>query len=119
MNKNLFAVVALVLGINSLMHAQKNCPQVQPVTLEAINSPKVEVDEQEHPYGGTFQIICSKEAGKKEVFTTELLTTIENNRLDNEEKILVLSPVTKIRILSKKQISSPDFHPIAKLYSFE
>jgi hypothetical protein len=120
MNKNLLLVIGLMLAFNSFVVAQKNCPKptVYP-TVTAINSPKAEVDDQEHPYGGTFQIICDKNARKKEIFTTDLLKLVEDNRLENEEKILVLSPITKIRILSKKQISSPDFHPIEKLYSFE
>jgi hypothetical protein len=120
MNKNLLVVIGLMLAFNSFLIAQKNCPKppVYP-TVEAINAPKTEIDEQDHPYGGTFQIICDKNAGKKEIFTTDLLKLVEENRLENEEKTIVLSSITKIRILSKKQISAPDFHPIEKLYSFE
>jgi hypothetical protein len=120
MNKNLLVVIGLILAFNSFVIAQKNCPKppVYP-TVEAINVPKTDIDNQENPYGGTFQIICDKNAGKKEIFTTDLLKLVEDNRLETEEKVLVLSPITKIRILSKKQISAADFHPIEKLYSFE
>jgi hypothetical protein len=120
MNKNLLMVLGLMLALNSFMKAQKNCPKpVVYQTAEAINVAKVEVDDQEHPYSGTFQIVCSKETIKREVFTSDLLKLVEENRLENEENILVLSPISKVRILSKRQISSPDFHPIEKLYSFE
>lgn len=118
MIKNSLLIIGLILACNSFVLAQKNCAQTT-VTAVAINSTKTQIDEQDHPYGGTFQIIASKAAGKKEVFTTDLLTFVENNRLENEENILVLSPITKLRILSKKQISSANFHPIEKLYSFE
>ena len=79
-----------------------------------------EAEEDEHPYGGTFQLISSKELTSKELFTSDyLLPLVEKNRLENEEKIIQLSPNTKLRILSKKQIASADFKPFKKLYSFE
>jgi hypothetical protein len=119
MNKKSFLILGFMLALNSFASAQKGLA-VTPAPVKAINMNKASVgDDQEHPYGGTFQIICSKEAGKQEVFTTDLLKLVEENRLENEEKILVLSPVTKVRILSKQQISAPGFQPIQKLYSFE
>jgi hypothetical protein len=119
MNKRSFLILGLMLALNSFASAQKRYSRT-PDPVPALNTNKASVsDDQDHPYGGTFQIICSKEAGKKEVFTTDLLKLIEDNRLESEEKILVLSPITKIRILSKQQISAPGFQPIEKLYSFE
>jgi hypothetical protein len=118
MNKRLFLIFSLMMALNSFAIAQKECARV-PVTATALpKSTNPAMDEQEHPYGGTFQLICSKDA-KKEIFTTELLKLVEKNRLEDTENILVLSPVTRVRILSKKQIAASDFQPIQKLYSFE
>lgn len=78
-----------------------------------------QIEENDHPYGGTFQIICSLEGGVKEIFTTDLLDLIEQKRLEDKEEILVLSKNTKVRILSKSYILSPSFQPIKNLYSFE
>jgi hypothetical protein len=123
MNKKLALAIGLFAGLSSFVNAQtKNCPRPAaqaPVTVTALNQTTVQIDDQDHPYGGTFQIICDKHAGNKEVFTTEILQVIEANRKENEETILVMSSVTKIRILSKKQITAPGFQPIQKLYSFE
>lgn len=79
----------------------------------------IDLGENDHPFGGTFQFIISKDAKSKEIFTTEILSFIEENRLENEEKILVLSPNTKVRILSKNQISDSNFKPLTNLYSIE
>lgn len=119
MNKKLLFILGFIFAFNSFLAAQKNIVKPAPVTMTAIKAAPEQIDDQEHPYGGTFQIICDKKARKKEVFSTDLLKQIEESRLENEEKILVLSPVTKIRILSRQQISAPNFQPIEKLYSFE
>ncbi|HEX8517051.1 MAG TPA: hypothetical protein VF868_12705 [Bacteroidia bacterium] len=119
MNKRSLFILGFLITLNVVVFAQKDQAR-KPVTMTALNSPKsIVVDDQDHPYGGTFQIICSKESGKQEVFTTDLLKLVEANRQDNEEARLVVSPVTTIRILSRKQISAADFRPIEKLYSFE
>lgn len=74
--------------------------------------------ENEHPYGGTFQFISDRNH-PREIFTTDILKLIEEKRKDNDEVILTLSKYTKVKILSRKEISSPGFAPITTLYSFE
>lgn len=120
MNKRFLLVVGLMMALSSFMQAQKECNRIPQEVVVVTTSPtSVQSDDQDHPYGGTFQIICDKNAGKKEVFTTDLLKIVEDNRLENKENIVVLSPVTRLRILSKEQIASQKFQPIEKLYSFE
>lgn len=125
--KILFLTGILITGYSEMgaqTKAAKYCKA--PVTMTAVkpvlNSQNeinyTETPENEHPYGGTFQFISNK-MNKKEMFTTEILKLIEEKRLLDQEQILVLSPDTKVRILSKKQISDPNFQPIKYLYLFE
>ena len=93
----------------------KNCT----VTIASKESAEIEIGENTHPYGGTFQFIISKNAKSKEIFTTDILKIIEDNRTESEEKIIILSPNTKVWILSKNQINNPDFIPLINLYSIE
>lgn len=72
----------------------------------------------DHPHGGTFQLI-QKKGTAKEGITTETLKMIEEKRSEDKEQILVLSESLKVRIPSKRQIASPSFRPYTELYSFE
>lgn len=62
---------------------------------------------------GTYQFIKTvipKVA--EDVFTTDILFTIENNRDENNEKILVIGSHTEVRILSRKMINTVGFVPL-------
>lgn len=62
---------------------------------------------------GTYQLIQTViPKVSDEVFTTDLLFTIESNRDDSEEKILVIGQYTKVRILSRAVINAPGFVPL-------
>lgn len=69
------------------------------------------------PFNGTYRFIFTK--GIKQVFSDEIFKTIEQNRKEEEEVTVTLSPYCKLNILSKKQISQPGFVPFSKSYIFE
>lgn len=57
---------------------------------------------------GTYEII--RENYKvQEVFTTEMLKTIEAKRLEHQDVVYKYSDYTTIRIYSRSKINSPDF----------
>lgn len=121
--KKSFFLTASIMLFSVLGNAQQtkictSAVQTPVVGLTPVQ-PAIDLGVNDHPYGGTFQIIISKGADHKEIFTKEILSVIEEKRLQDEEVVIVISPLTKIRILSKKQISSPSFQPIKDLYSFE
>lgn len=99
--------------------ASANSPSV--VTAKAMTHTITEADlgENSNSYGGTFQFVISGNAKAVEIFTDEVLKLIEENRLMDKENIISLSPNTKVRILSKDHVSSPDFKPFDKLYIIE
>jgi hypothetical protein len=121
--KKALILCMLVLGCVYLSSAQKflsNQGNDKPTLTDLSRShSQIELGENSHPFGGTFQFIISKNAKTKEIFTDEILRVVEENRLDNEEKTLVLSPNTKVWILSKTQINDPKFVPLTNLYSIE
>ena len=49
----------------------------------------------------------------QEVFSTELLTLIENERLDNSTAIVKVGDYTWVRILSTSAINDPAFTPLS------
>ncbi|OFY86923.1 MAG: hypothetical protein A3F72_00790 [Bacteroidetes bacterium RIFCSPLOWO2_12_FULL_35_15] len=128
LKKLLFSIGVLIIAnfeINAQNKAVKFCKSnsvamtaIKPAPVSQIASNTTETQENEHPYGGTFEFIAKKNS-PKEVFTTDILKLIEEKRLDDQEQIIVLSPTTKLRILSKKQISSPGFQPFKYLYLYE
>lgn len=99
---------------------RSNCTQLEVVTAlpKAESNVAFVEDNQEHPFGGTFQLI-QKKGQRQEIFTTDLLDFIEKNRSETEEKTVAISSHTKVRIPSKRQIGSKDFKPFANLYSYE
>jgi hypothetical protein len=117
------SLVLLFLGLSTLVNAQEDCQRCPKPTLTPVEQTKVselQSGENDHPYGGTFQLICSKTLLAKENFTTDyLLPLVEEKRREDEEVTIELTPNTKLRILSKKQISAPGFQPIKNLYAFE
>lgn len=124
MIKNLLLLSGFFIVAQCNLFAQKQCtPAVTAIYAgETLNQSEKEANSsvsefEPHPYGGTFQIITKK--GTNEVFTTDLIKLIEAKRLENKQEVIVLSAYTKVKILSKKQISSPHFEPIKYLYSFE
>lgn len=68
-------------------------------------------------YNGTYRFIFTK--GIKQAFTDDIINTIELSRKDDEDVIVVLSPYTKLQILSRKKIASEGFVPFNKSYVFE
>ncbi len=60
---------------------------------------------------GTYQLIQNKKSG--DVFTTDLLHFIEENRHDTREMIISLTEHTQVRILSKERINSLSFIPLS------
>ncbi len=98
--------------------ASANSPSI--VTAKAVIHTITEADlgENTNSYG-TFQFIISKNAPAMELFTDNVIKLIEENRLQDKENIISLSSNTRVRILSKDQISSPDFEPFDKLYTIE
>ena len=80
---------------------------------------EIDLGENSHPYGGTFQFFILKGAVKKEIFTTDILEFIESKREKNEDVMIPLSQNTKVLILSKNKISDPDFKALTNLYKLE
>lgn len=128
MRARIFLCMAFLLCVAfTTVKAQqvKTCASDTPPTVTAIARPSGELQqavtvlpENDHPYGGTFQFIIKK-GQAQELFTTDVLLLIEEKREENREVMLTLSENTKVRILSKRDISSAGFEPIKNLYSFE
>jgi hypothetical protein len=126
-NKFTLPVLFLACGIASGASAQtkscSNSKEESHLTVTALPKTKAPVgqmqaiSENEHPYGGTFQFI-SREGQPQEIFTSDVLKLIEEKREEDKEVVIVLSENTRVRILSRKTISSPNFEPIKNLYSF-
>lgn len=124
---NKLVVIAILLFVTSkTVNAQSGSIVQEPKTKVCVTYPTATAVEKEvndenleaHPYGGTFQFI-SKKGKAKEIFTTDILKFVEDNRAENEEKIIALTANTKVRILSRKQLSDKQFKPFEFLYSFE
>lgn len=119
----IFILLFIITGIVNNVIAQKECSKTMSnhSSVLTINKKTSQLDlgENDNPYGGTFQFIISENADHLEVFTDNILTLIEENRLENDENIVVLSPYTRVRILSRNQINKPGFQPLTKLYIIE
>ena len=61
---------------------------------------------------GTFQLY-STNIKSSQVFTTELFTTIEQNRAQNEDVMLQIGEHNWVKILSFNTISDPNFIPLS------
>ncbi|HNS12702.1 MAG TPA: hypothetical protein PKM97_08830 [Bacteroidia bacterium] len=63
---------------------------------------------------GTYQfIVTPSEAG--DPFTNDYLVMIENYRDQNEERVLALTQLTKVRIPSRADIEKPDYKPLTEI----
>ncbi|MFT6923224.1 MAG: hypothetical protein ACJA1C_002234 [Crocinitomicaceae bacterium] len=61
---------------------------------------------------GTYQLMTSNPKAQ-EVFSSELLILIENERLNNSVAIVKIGDFTWVRILSLATISDPNFTPLS------
>ena len=62
---------------------------------------------------GTFQIIKIGVKSATELFTDDLLFFIETKRDDSKEVVEFIGKNTKVRILSRKDITDPAFVPLS------
>lgn len=117
-----FVLLFLLVNVVYFANAQKECSKSMnnPITVKSNEKSATLLDfgENYNQYG-SFQFLVSKNSKNVEIFTDNILTVIEENRLENEENIITLSPNTRVRILSKKQLIQSDFHPFTKLYTIE
>ena len=60
---------------------------------------------------GTYQLMTTN-IKVQEVFTTDLLTTIEENRKEKETNIIKVGKYTWVKILSRETIQDPSFTPL-------
>ena len=60
---------------------------------------------------GTFQLMTTN-IKVQEVFTTDLLKTIEENRKENDTNIIKVGKYTWVKILSRETIQDPSFTPL-------
>lgn len=63
---------------------------------------------------GTFQLIQTTKI--REAIHEELLITIESKREEDRVVYFDLSPNTRVMVLSRREISRPDFKPLENLY---
>ena len=61
---------------------------------------------------GTYQLMTTTPKAQ-EVFTTDLLVLIENERLENSTAIVKVGQYTWVRILSTNTINDPNFTPLS------
>ena len=61
---------------------------------------------------GTYQLMTTTPKAQ-EVFTTDLLVVVENERLENATAIVKVGEVTWVRILSTNTINDPNFTPLS------
>lgn len=118
--KLVLVVVYLLISIVSMAQSgSKSCAGFPSATalLRQTISETDNGKEVVEPYDGTYRFIFLK--GIKQIFNDEIFKTIEQNRKDNEEVILLLSPYCKLQILSRRQINSSEFIPYSKSYVFE
>ena len=109
-----------IIGLHQFVNAQcANSKISYNQTAKPSYHSEIDLGDNSHPCGGTFQFIISKNATAKEIFTTEILSFIESKREQNDDVLISLSPNTKVWILSKNMISDPSFKPLTTLYKLE
>lgn len=122
----LMIVCSVQIGVAQQMQKSENtgitktgcAPSTSTVTaLPRHSAAQVTEDPQENPYG-TFQFI-SKKGEPQEFFTEDILKVIEQNRLEDEDRILQYTERTRINIPSKRTVGRRSYKPFTTLYTFE
>lgn len=102
----IFLCVFTLFIIQSKLAAQSGVTNMQPVKSGTINTPAA--------LPGTYQIIKIGEKSPIELFTTDLLFTIESNRHSSQEIEIQIGEFTKVKILPLNVINAPGFIPLSE-----